>query len=59
VGEDDGVDSQHGERADQPEFLGEHREDEVCLLFRQEIEVALRALQQPLAEQATRAQCDL
>ena len=45
--------------ADQAEFLADHGEDEVGLLLRQEVQVALRALQEALAPHPARAERDL
>ena len=50
---------QHGKRAHQAEFLGQHGVDEVGLLLRQEIEVPLGALQEALAPQPARTERDL
>src|ERR1019366_4498859 len=49
----------HSDRADQTELLADHREYKVGLLFRQKVEVALRALQETFAPRPTRAQSDL
>ena len=48
----------HGEAADEAEFLADHGEDEVGLFFRQEVEMALGALQEALAPHASRTQGD-
>ena len=47
------------ERADEADLLGQHGEDEVGLLLRQEAQLALRALQEALAPDAARAERDL
>jgi hypothetical protein len=46
-------------RADQPELLRDHGEDEVRLLLGQEVQVPLRALQEALAPEPAGAQRDL
>ncbi len=59
VAEDDHVDEDHPEPAQQAELLGQHGEDEVGLLLGQEVEVALRALQEAAAGDAAGAERDL
>ena len=49
----------HGQAADEAEFLADHGEDEVGLFFRQEVEMALGALQEALAPHAAGAQGDV
>ena len=49
----------HERAAEQAEFLDDHREDEVGVLFRQEVELALRALHPAATEQAGRPNRDL
>ena len=40
-------------------FFGQHREDEVGVLFGQEVKLALRSFEEPFAEDGSRAHGDL
>jgi hypothetical protein len=53
------VEEQHAEAADEAELLGQGGEDEVGLLFGQEVQLALRAQAKALAQKAAGAQGDL
>src|SRR5260221_4319016 len=59
VDEDQRIKSEQGDAADETELLGQHGEDEVGLLLGQEVEMALRAVQEALAEEPARAERDL
>src|SRR3546814_10230525 len=50
---------EQGQPAGHAEFLRQHGEDEIGLLLGQEVQMALRAVQEPLAEHAAGAQRDL
>src|SRR3546814_2144432 len=49
---------QQGEAADQAELLRQHGEDEIGLLFRQEVQVALSALHEAFAGEGAGAEAD-
>ena len=53
------VQRQDDENADEPELLGKQRHDEVVLLFWQEVQLALRAGEQPFARESPGANRDL
>ena len=57
--QDQAVDRQQPERADQAELLGQHREDEIRVHLRHEVEMDLRPVQKALAENAAGAERDL
>ena len=53
------IDSKYEQIADKAELLTNHGKDEICLFFRQIIQLALASHQKALAENAARAERDL
>src|SRR5690349_21593891 len=58
IGDHQRVEREQADAADKAELLGQGREDEICLFFRQEAQMALAAVEKTSAEETARAERD-